>query len=127
MRRLLAVVSTCIAFGAAVAAPLSATARIEIDRLMSELETKGCTFSRNGAWYSGTEAKAHLLRKLKYLEDRGDVQSTEQFISLAASASSATGQPYLVRCGHGDPVSSGAWLKSQLQNVRSTAGAVRAP
>ena len=127
MRRLVAVTSTCIAFGAAVAAPLSATARIEIDRLMSRLETNDCDFSRNGAWYSGSEAKAHLLHNLKYLEDREGVQTTEQFIALAASASSATGQPCLVRCGNGEPVPSGTWLKSQLQTVHSAAGAVRAP
>jgi hypothetical protein len=126
MRRLLTVLATCIV-AAAVAAPLSPAARIEIDGLMSRLEASGCQFNRNGTWYSGTEAKAHLLRKLKYLEDRGAVQSTEQFIESAASASSTTGQPYLVRCGDGAPLQSRTWLLSQMQAMRSTAPAMRAP
>lgn len=80
MRRVLVIAATCIAVAAAAAAPLSATARIEIDGLLARLETNGCEFNRNGAWHSGTEAKAHLLRKLRYLDDRGSVQTAEQFI-----------------------------------------------
>ena len=126
MRRLLTIVPTCIIVVAAIAAPLSPTARIEIDGLMSKLEASGCEFNRNGTWYSGTEAKSHLLRKLKYLEDKGIVQSTEQFIESAASTSSMTGQPYLVRCGNGVSIQSGTWLLSQLQAIRSSAQAKRA-
>ena len=38
---------------------------------MSRLEASGCEFNRNGSWYTPTEAKSHLLRELKYLEDGG--------------------------------------------------------
>ena len=100
---------------------------MEIDELMSKLEASGCEFNRNGTWHSGTEAKAHLLRKLKYLEDRAAVQSVEQFVELAASASSMSGQPYLVKCGDGAPVESGTWLLSQLQAIRSGGQVKRAP
>jgi hypothetical protein len=123
MRRLLAVLLSGVAISAAAAASLSPALRAEIDALMSALETSGCEFSRNGNWYSGAEAKLHLLRKLKYLEDKGMVQSTEQFIERAASTSSMTGQPYLVRCRSGAAVQSGAWLSSVLQSIRS-AGSV---
>jgi hypothetical protein len=68
-----------------------------------------------------------LLRKLKYLEDSGAVQTTEQFIELAASSSSTTGQLYLVKCGSGAAVRSGAWLRSQLQVLRSAERARSAP
>ena len=117
-------------FGVAAAchaATLSPTVRAEIDALLSRLETSSCTFNRNGTWYPATEAKAHLLSKLKYLEDRGAVQSTEQFIELAASSSSTTGQPYLVKCGNGAPVQSGKWLSSELQAIRSSGRAKSAP
>jgi hypothetical protein len=127
MRRLLAIVPTCIVVAAAVAAPLSPAARIEIDGLMSTLESSGCEFNRNGTWYSGTDAKSHLLRKLKYLEDRGLVQSAEEFIVLAASASSVSGTPYLVRCGDGAAVRSGTWLLAQLQVARAAAPTRRSP
>ena len=69
--------------------------------------------------YPAAEAKSHLLRKLKYLEDQGMVRSTEQFIELAGSSSSMTGKPYLVKCGSGAPVQSGTWLSSELQRIRS--------
>jgi len=92
---------------------------------MSRLEVSGCEFNRNGSWYTGAEAKSHLLGKLKYLEDRGAVQTAEQFIELAASSSSMSGQPYLVRCGGGAPVKSGTWLLSQLQAMRPAGGRTR--
>ena len=90
---------------------------------MDRLETSGCEFNRNGAWYTAAEAKTHLLRKLKYLEDNGAVQSAEQFIELGASTSSFTGQPYLVRCAKDAPVPSRSWLLTQLQALRSGARA----
>jgi hypothetical protein len=86
---------------------------------MSRLEASGCEFNRNGTWHTAAEAKSHLLGKLKYLEDRSAVQSTEQFIELAASSSSTTGRPYLVKCGNGAAVRSATWLLSQLQVIRS--------
>ena len=109
------------------AAPLSPNAWVEIDSLMSRLESSACEFNRNGAWHTAMEAKSHLLRKLKYLEDTGAVQSTEQFIELAASRSSMTGQPYLVKCGNGAPVQSGTWLLSQLQDMRTAGRSRSAP
>jgi hypothetical protein len=118
MKRGPTAVLTCILAATATAAPLSPAARSEIDGLMSKLETSDCEFNRNGTWHSGTEAKTHLLRKLKYLEDKGVVRSTEQFIEVAASASSMTGQPYLVQCGNSAPIRSGAWLSSQLRTIR---------
>jgi len=117
-------------FGVAAAghaAALSPTARAEIDALLSRLEASSCTFNRSGTWYPATEAKSHLLRKLKYLEDRGMVRTTEQFIELAGSSSSTTGKPYLVKCGSGAAVESGAWLRSQLDVLRSSGRARSAP
>jgi hypothetical protein len=94
---------------------------------MKRLEASGCEFQRNGSWYTAAEARVHLLRKLKYLEDRGAVNSAEQFIELAASASSLSGEPYRVRCASGAPVASRAWMLSQLQALRSAPGATKAP
>jgi len=61
--------------------------------LLRRLEASGCEFNRNGNWYPAAEAESHLLRKLNYLQDRDMVQTTEQFIELAASSSSMSGQP----------------------------------
>ncbi len=105
------------------AAPLAAPARAEIDALMVKLQESRCEFSRNGLWYTAAEAKSHLLRKLEYLEGRGEVQSTEQFIDLAASKSSLSGQPYRVKCGAAESLESGAWLYGELKRVRAPARA----
>lgn len=125
MPRLLPSMLACLAATAILAAPLAPAARAEIDGLLSRLETSGCEFGRNGSWYPATEAKTHLLRKLKYLEDRGLVESAEHFIERAASTSSTSGRAYLVRCGNGAPVQSGTWLTAELQAMRSTARALR--
>jgi hypothetical protein len=127
MRVLVSLVLASVFVVAATAAPLSPVARSEIDSLMSRLEASGCEFSRNGKWHAGAEAKSHLLRKLQYLEERGAVQSAEQFIELAASSSSMSGQPYLVKCNNGAPVPSGAWLRTQLQALRKSTPAKSVP
>jgi hypothetical protein len=127
MRRLPLVLLTSLVVAAGHAAPLPPSARAEIDGLLARLEASGCEFNRNGSWYPPAEAKSHLLRKLKYLVDRGAVTSAEQFIELAASASSMSGQPYLVKCGSAAPVESKAWLLSELQRVRSAGPPTSAP
>jgi hypothetical protein len=104
----------------AVAAPTSAPVRTEIDALLLSLQSSGCQFNRNGSWYSGAEARDHLLRKLGYIEGRNTLQSTEQFIELAASRSSSSGQVYQVRCDGQAPVASQVWLTRQLATIRGS-------
>ena len=104
------------------AATLPPAARSEIEILLSRLAASGCEFKRNGSWHTAAEAQAHLHRKLEYLVDKGAVASTEQFIERAASRSSISGRAYLVRCGSQAPVASGAWLRAELQAMRSAAG-----
>lgn len=105
-----------------VASPTTVPIKAEIEALLASLQASGCQFNRNGSWYTGAEAKDHLLRKLEYLEGKGTVQSTEQFIELAASRSSASGKPYQVRCGSESPMESGLWLTRQLSIIRPVAG-----
>ena len=127
MSRLPLSLLTCCVAIAATAAALSPAARVEIDGLLVRLVASGCEFNRNGSWYPAAKAKSHLSQKLKYLEDRGMVQTTEQFIEMAASSSSMSGQPYLVRCGNGAPVPSGNWMRSELKALRSVTRAKSTP
>lgn len=109
--------------GAASAAPLPPTARAEVDALLTRLQSSGCEFNRNGSWYTGAEARAHLLKKLDYLEGKDMVATAEQFIARGASGSSMSGKPYLVRCAGRAPVESGPWLKAELQAARAARAA----
>ena len=107
-----------LAMAVANAAPLPPAARAEVDALLNRLQASGCEFNRNGSWYAGAEAKAHLLKKLDYLEGKDMVATAEQFIDKGASTSSMSGKPYLVRCAGKAPVESAQWLKAELQQVR---------
>ena len=117
MRRVLASLSMALACVSAQAAP--SPARAEIEALLARLEASGCSFQRNGSWYGSAEARGHLQRKLKYLEDRDLVQTTEQFIDRAGAGSSMTNRPYLVRCGRAEPVESKVWLTRELRSLRA--------
>ncbi|KQV52922.1 hypothetical protein ASC95_09025 [Pelomonas sp. Root1217] len=122
MRTVLALLMSLAAV-TATAAPLPPAARAEVDALLTRLQASGCEFNRNGSWYAGAEAKAHLLKKLDYLEGKDMVQTAEQFIERGASTSSTSGKPYLVRCAGKAPVESAQWLKAELQQVRAARAA----
>jgi hypothetical protein len=108
--------------GLAAAAPTAVPIRNEIDLLLSNLQASGCEFHRNGSWYDAAEAKDHLLRKLEHIEGKRTIQSTEQFIQLAATKSSSSGKPYQVKCGAESPIESQVWLTKQLGVIRSAGG-----
>lgn len=101
------------------ASPTTTPVKSEIYALMARLQGSGCQFNRNGTWYTGTEAKDHLLRKLEYIEGKSTVQSTEQFIELAASRSSLSSEPYQVKCAGNPQVESRLWLTEQLSIIRA--------
>lgn len=104
---------------AVLADPAPPAARAEINALLTKLQSSACEFNRNGAWYGADQARSHLQTKLNYLEDHNAVQTAEQFIALAASGSSVSGKPYLVRCGASAPVESKVWLTAELKALRA--------
>ena len=66
----------------------------EILGLLRFVASSGCLFIRNGSEYPATEARDHLQKKLDYLEKKGLVDSSEDFIARAATESSMSGKPY---------------------------------
>jgi hypothetical protein len=89
----------------------------EIKGLLDFVEQSECQFVRNGSEYPGPRARAHLEKKLNYLEGKNMVNSAEDFIDLAATKSSISGRPYEVRCAENvEPAS--IWLKRELQRQR---------
>ena len=102
----------------ALAVTPSAAARAEIESLLAFVAKSGCQFNRNNTWYPAPEASAHLAKKERYLEERGQIASAEDFIVKAATKSSVTGKPYTVRCGSQPVIASDEWLMAELLRVR---------
>ena len=101
----------------------SAATQAEISHLLAYLRTSGCEFQRNGTWYSARDATAHLERKSQYLVKHAQIGSAEDFIERAASKSSMSGEPYLVRCQLDQTVPSAVWLRAELDRFRGLGGA----
>jgi hypothetical protein len=106
-------------FAIAQAAP-PPIAQVEIDTLLSTVATSNCEFYRNGSWYDATFAAAHLKSKYHYLLARDLVQSAEEFIEKAATASSLSGRPYAIRCKGQEAVPSRQWLLILLSRYRES-------
>ncbi len=106
-------------FSLAIAAP-SAEVQAEVRYLLQFIENSGCEFYRNGLWYDGTHASAHLRNKYEYFVARDQVRTTEDFIDRAATKSSITGIPYQIRCIGGTAVDSNGWLREALAAYRQT-------
>jgi hypothetical protein len=113
------------ALPAARAAP-PATAQTEINYLLRLVQTSGCEFYRNGTWFDASKAQTHLREKYQFLAQADRIHSAEDFIEQAATKSSLSGQPYQVRCGGGEPVTTNQWLRAALVALRKPApGAVQ--
>lgn len=101
-----------------VAAAAHAGTADEIQHLLDYVGGSGCTFVRNGVEADAAAARKHIQAKYAYV--KGHVGSAEDFIRLAASRSSMTGEPYVVRCGSSQFLS-GDWLMDELRRYRGDA------
>lgn len=99
-------------------AALTAQGKQEVVELLVFVESSGCTFIRNGEAHAPADARAHLQKKLDYLNDKGLVDSAEDFIAHAATESSFSGTAYQVDC-QGKKQLSADWLNRELQRMRS--------
>ncbi|TPG78211.1 DUF5329 domain-containing protein [Pseudomonas arsenicoxydans] len=100
-----------------VQAQATSQATQEIKSLLDFVEHSECQFVRNGDEFPGPRARAHLEKKLSYLEGKNRVNSAEDFIDLAASKSSMSGRAYEVRCPEGAQPAR-TWLMKELQRQR---------
>lgn len=92
----------------------------EIEYLLQSIETSGCSFYRNGTWYDGAQARAHLRTKYDYLAGRQLIVTAEDFIDKVATKSSISGKPYKIRCSDSIEVDSGPWLHQMLGQYRAS-------
>ena len=93
--------------------------KAEVEQLLTRLAASGCQFQRNGAWHNAGEARAHLEKKFQYLLEKHPQSSSEDFIVLAATKSSFSGKPYLVKCADQREVLSADWMAAQLKQLRT--------
>jgi hypothetical protein len=111
--------STAALFPATAAAEgVPPVAQQEIDHLFAYLKGSGCQFSRNGSWYTPQEAVDHINDKYQYLIRHDMVSRAEDFIKYAATESSWSGKPYLVKCGDGVSLETGPWFRTELEKYR---------
>jgi len=88
----------------------------EIQHLLDYVGASGCTFVRNGVEADAAAAREHIRAKYEFAKSH--VSSAEDFIRLAASRSSMTGEPYVVRCGASRFLSAD-WLTEELRRYRA--------
>lgn len=112
--------------GACAAQDPPPAAQQEIGHLLGYLKASGCQFGRNGSWYTPQEAIDHLDEKYQYLLRHDMVNSAEDFIEYAATKSSWSGKPYLVKCGAAEPLETSGWFRAELQKYRKSATAASA-
>jgi hypothetical protein len=95
---------------------------LDVDREISHLAESDCKFYRNGSWHDSARAVKHLNRMYSWLEKRDLVLTTEAFIERAATESSRSGKPYLVRCPNEAELPSAEWLREELAIFRANGG-----
>ncbi len=93
----------------------STTTEQEIGHLLRFIASSECIFIRNGSQYPAGNASTHIERKYHYVKTR--IKTTEDFITLTASESSFSGNPYQVNCAGKESLSK-AWLLEELSRYR---------
>ena len=89
------------------------TERDKIEALIRAVQgLKDATFVRNGVEYDAKDAADHMRRK--WNAGRDEIKTARQFIEHAASKSSVSGKPYLIRFKDGREVESGKFLCEKL-------------
>jgi hypothetical protein len=90
----------------------------KIESLISHVESlKDTKFVRNGVAYDAKTAGQFLRGKWKAQES--EIKTARDFISKAASKSSTTGQPYLIRLSDGRETKSGEYLTAELEKLEN--------
>lgn len=101
----------------------------KIEQLIVALgRLKDARFVRNAREHSAEEAVDHLREKWKL--KKYDITTAEDFIRLAASKSTSTNTPYMIKLPDGTEITSAEWLCSKLAEIekaRSESTETKAP
>jgi hypothetical protein len=97
--------------------------KAKIEALISHLENlKDASFVRNGKDYDAQSA-AQFLRK-KWNSQQSEINSATDFIAKAATVSSTSGKPYMIRLKGTPETPCGPYLTTQLRNIEAAAPAM---
>lgn len=100
----------------AQAAALAPTETEKIEALIAHVEgLRDAKFVRNDVEYDAKTAGKFL--RGKWDANKAKIDTAQDFIEQAASVSSTTGKPYLIRFKEGKEVKSGEYLKEQLKKL----------
>ena len=81
---------------------------------------KEATFIRNGSAYNAKTAGKFLRGKWRANAD--EIKTATDFIEKAASVSSTTGKPYIIRLKGGGEIKCGDYLKEALRKLEESRG-----
>jgi hypothetical protein len=88
----------------------------KIEALIAHVESlKDAKFIRNGSTYEAPTA-AKLMR-YKWNKSKDQIKTGRDFIRICATASTTTGQAYMIRFKDGKEVRSGEYLLEQLEKI----------
>jgi hypothetical protein len=97
------------------------TEKQKIEALIKHIEgLEDAKFVRNGREHDAKTAAKFLRGKWEANEAR--IKTAKDFIEKAASASSTTGKPYLIRFKDGKEVKTGDYLREELKKIEKAAG-----
>ncbi len=92
--------------------------KAKIEALIGTVESlNGATFVRNGSDYDAKSA-AKFLRG-KWQSNDKEIKTAADFIAKAASVSSTTGKPYLIRFKDGTQTKCGDYLTARLKKLEA--------
>jgi len=90
----------------------------KIETLLSSLrQLSGAKFIRNGREHTVDEAVAHIKKKWEL--ERTKIKTAEDFITMAGSKSSISGEPYLMRLPDGTEMKLEEWFRKQLDLMKT--------
>ncbi len=94
--------------------------RQKIERLMKHVETlTDAVFVRNDTEHTCLEAAEHMRDKWKW--KNREISTARDFIRIAATKSSVSGKPYLIRFKDGREVKCGEYLAGELERIEAEA------
>lgn len=104
--------------GSVAFAGVPSSRKHEVEYLLQFVEESACVLERNGKKHSGAEAVKHIKKKYHYF--RGDITTTEDFISYSATKSTMSGKFYMVYCPGVSSSRASEWLLSALYEYRNS-------